>query len=83
MKEELEIAKNYVKAHNESKFKEVTKEVLITHKQTCQRTLEFLNENLIEDSDIVDLRNKKTRKIFINKMNNLEETIKLYEDNGI
>lgn len=49
------------------------------HQYSCKRFLEFLNENLIEDSDILDFRNENTKEVFSDKMKELEQAIKLYE----
>ncbi len=70
MKEELKIAKeNIEKRKGNQGFQRNCEE----HKQSCQRFLDFLEELLIdEESDAIHIQ-----------VEDLKETIKLYEDNRI
>lgn len=50
------------------------------HLAHCKRELRFLMDNLIEDSDILDFRNEKTKDRFHRRMTDLEQAIGVYDD---
>ncbi len=94
MKTETELAKENIKLYRENQdkpnqtlmFGEV-REICKTHKQTCQRFLEFLGElglsivvqELINPNKI----DKVTFKFIKGKIQDLKTAIKIYEKEGI
>ncbi len=54
--------------------------MIIEHKASCQRFLEFLE---LEIKNIFDIKNQFFKADIDRKINDLKQAIKLYEDNGI
>lgn len=80
MKEELKIAKENVKNAEQTPLEVRWLDMCKEHKQSCQRFLEFL-EVILEDKKING--NYMGKFIRENKIQDLKQAIKLYEDNGI
>jgi len=81
---EFKIAKENVKRFDKEKGEiDIDYDTNLIHKQTCQRWLEFLEKlnkqmqrvwkaiNMLEDDEVTE------------KITDLKQAIKLYEDNGI
>lgn len=82
MKTEFEIAEEMLEKIKKTELPEMTQAnisgLIISHKVTCQRWLEFL-EYFIEN---MELKVSVMKPIQV-QITDLKNTIKLYEDNGI
>ena len=77
MKTETEIAQFYIK----NKFKENALGLPKCHKATCQRILEFLKKSLY--SQLLFEGNTNGKELIKNKITDLKNAIKLYNEAGI
>jgi hypothetical protein len=87
MKTEHEIAKENIEIYRDMKEEEnlgyTNAPLMLIHKQTCQRWLEFLEKECnIDYKDRREAHSSGFGKEF-NKITDLKQTIKEYEDNGI
>ncbi len=91
MKSERDIAKENVELFNQRLVSQRALSTSVTHKQTCQKWLEFLEDipNSINGlNDFVEFRNARECgrdliKHIKKKIQDLKQAIKLYDDAGI
>lgn len=87
MKKEIQIAKENIEMFKDNNWKSelLAKRVLIEHKQSCERFLEFLESWEVE-KHILGRGEKQINSLWewLNKkISDLKQAIKLYENNGI
>ncbi len=85
---ETKIAKQSIKDYKENEVGILDKDypktlglkfICLTHKQTCQRLLEFLERDMLDFMNI----NGTCYRIINNKITDLKQAIKLYDNAGI
>ncbi len=80
MKSETQIAQKNIRIYISSKKTPLLFEWIFSHKATCQRFLEFLEELWKRGEDFLDEPEYSDVK---NKITDLKQAIKSYEDAGI